>query len=90
MYNGPKGKFNILLCVSMSMSVINTKDRRKVESIIEWSLELVKSGKAEETLNWDKSSTWYNSKFKELESGNEWVVYISDHAWPGEVKIIEP
>jgi hypothetical protein len=71
------------------MKVQDTKDRRKVEAIKKHSLALVREGKAEEVLNWDKESTWHNSKFKNLESGQEWVVYLADHAWPGEVKIIE-
>jgi hypothetical protein len=71
------------------MKIQNTKDRRKVESIKEWSLALAQEGKAGETLNWDKNSTWHNSKFKNIESGQEWVIYLPDHAWPGEVKIID-
>lgn len=72
------------------MKALNTKDPKRVKAILEWSHNLVKAGKAEETLNWDKTSTWHNSKFKELESGDEWVVYLSDRAWPGEVRLIEP
>jgi hypothetical protein len=71
------------------MNVQDTKDRKKVEAIRKWSLALVQEGKAEEVMNWDNESTWHNSKFKHLGTGQEWIVYLSDHAWPGEVKLIK-
>ncbi|UTW48769.1 hypothetical protein [Bacterioplanoides sp. SCSIO 12839] len=80
---------NAALCVSESMRIENTKDRRKVKAIEEWSLALVKEDKTREIMNWDETSTWHNSKFIDLESGQEWVIYISDRAYPGEVKLIE-
>lgn len=80
---------NAALCAVRAMRAQDTKNRRKVEEIRKWSLALVQEGKAEEFLNWDKDSTWHNSRFKDLASGQEWVIYLADHAWPGEVRVIK-
>ena len=70
------------------MKFTPTKDPRKVQRILQASAALVQDGKAEEELNWDPNSPWHNSKYTDLETGFQWVVYLPDHAFPGEVKVI--
>jgi hypothetical protein len=70
------------------MKIENTNDRDKVKAIRKWSIQLVNEGKAEVVENWDTRSPWHNSKFIERETKRQWVIYQSDHAWPGEVKLI--
>ena len=70
-------------------NIVNTKDRKRVEVIRQFSIELVKSHKATVVNNWDPRSTWHNSKYLEVNTGREWVVYLSDQAWPGGIKVLE-
>lgn len=70
------------------VKIINTKDREKVETIRKFSVQLVNQGKVSEVLNWDTKSMWHNSKFTNLSNQSEWIVYLADHAWSGEVKVI--
>lgn len=70
------------------MKVENTRDRKKVEAIRKWSIQLVLEGKLSEVKNWDDSSTWHNSKFVDSSENVEWIIYLPDQAWSGEVKIL--
>jgi hypothetical protein len=70
------------------MEIINTKDRHKVEQLRKFSMKLVSTGAAIETRNWDSKSTWHNSKFTNTETSQEWVIYLPDHSWSGEVKVL--
>jgi len=70
------------------MDIENTRDRAKVESLRKHSLSLVNQGLAEEHQNWDIKSPWHNSKYVEKATGNQWVIYLPDQAWPGEVKVL--
>ena len=74
----------------MSFVIRSTRDRAEVERAREKSLELVNAGSAEKKDNWEPNSPWHNTKFTDRASGAEWVVYMSDHAWPGEVKVLNP
>ena len=71
-----------------TMEITNTKDRSKVQAIWKWSMQLVNQGKAEEIKNWEKKCPWHNSKFREIATKKQWVVYLPDQAWSGEVKLI--
>ena len=70
------------------MQVKNTKQRHEVLATYQWSLGQVSLGHVEQITNWDSSSTWQNSHFRELSTNLKWVVYLADHAWPGEVLLI--
>ena len=76
------------LCGVFAMKPENTRDRAKVEAMRSMSVRLVAEGKAEKIDNWDAQSPWYNTKFIDLESGDQWVVYLADQAWSGEVKLL--
>jgi hypothetical protein len=65
-----------------------TRDRAEVEHVLLKSLELVRLGLAEKEDDWEPGSIWYNTKFTHVASGAEWVVYLADHAWPGEVRVL--
>ena len=70
------------------MKIIETQDRAKVEAIYKWSMKLTQEGIVEEFKNWEPKSPWHNSKFLNKETGEQWVVYLADQAWSGEVKFI--
>lgn len=69
--------------------ISNTKNRDQVAHFWKCSISLVTEGKAEEVKNWDSNSPWHNSKFRDLSTNVEWVVYLADQAWPGEVRILD-
>ncbi|MFT6910513.1 MAG: hypothetical protein ACJAS1_007242 [Oleiphilaceae bacterium] len=70
------------------MKIVETRNRQKVEAIYKWSMQLTQEGVIEETKTWESKSPWHNSKFFHKETGQQWVLYLADHAWPGEVKLI--
>lgn len=70
------------------MNVLNTQRRQEVLEIYRWSVAQVASGAVEEVAGWDCASSWHNSLFREQASGRQWVVYLPDHAWPGEVRLL--
>ena len=71
------------------VKITNTKDRALVEEIWRFSRSLVADGKAEEVKNWDAKSPWHNSRFKVASTNLEWIVYLSDQAWSGEVRVLK-
>lgn len=72
----------------ITKQVRNTRDRRTVDDIHRLSIVGVNAGEVSEELGWDSNSCWYNSKFTHQASGMQWVVYLADHAWSGEVKVL--
>jgi hypothetical protein len=72
----------------MSLLIRNTRDRSEVERVRRASVELANAGTVQRADNWDAKSTWQNTLFTHAPSGAQWVVYPSDHAWPGEVKVL--
>jgi hypothetical protein len=70
------------------MDIRNTKQRHEVLEIYRWSVAQAERGLAEQLSNWDTDSTWHNSLFRELATGKQWVVYLADQAWPGEVRLV--
>ncbi len=70
------------------MNIESTRDRAKVESLRKHSISLVIQGLVEEHRNWDAKSPWHNSKYVEKATGKQWVIYLPDHAWSGEVKVL--
>jgi hypothetical protein len=67
------------------MDVRNTKQRQEVLEIYRWSLAQTEF---EQIPNWDATSTWHNSLFRDSATGKQWVVYLADQAWPGEVRVV--
>lgn len=70
------------------MDVRSTRDRAEVRRIYQWSVAQVGLGFVEQVPNWDRASTWHNSLFRNLATGKQWVVYLDDQAWPGEVRLV--
>ncbi len=70
------------------MKVCSTTNRRIVEKIRKYSESMVREGLVTEVKNYDEMSTWHNSKYECLSTNREWVVYLPDHAFGGEVKLI--
>jgi len=70
------------------MDIRNTEERPEVLEIYRWSVVQAELGLAEQLSNWDTDSTWHNSLFRELATGRQWVVYLADQAWPGEVRLV--
>ena len=70
------------------MEARNTKQRQEVLEIYRWSLAQAELGAIEQLPNWDAASTWHNSLFRDLSNGKQWVVYLADQAWPGEVRLV--
>ena len=70
------------------MNVRNTKQRQAVQEIYRWSVAKAGLGQLEQIPDWDTASTWQNSLFRDLAAGKQWVVYLSDQAWPGEVRLV--
>lgn len=71
------------------MTPRNTKERPKVAAVSAWSEAQALLGALSMVRNWDAASPWYNSKYTDEVSGAQWVFYEADHAWPGEVRIIQ-
>lgn len=71
------------------MEVRNTQQRLEVAAIHRWSVAQVRLGLLEESPNWDADSPWHNSRFRDPASGQAWVVYVADHAWSGEVRLLD-
>jgi hypothetical protein len=67
----------------------NTRDRAKVARVGAWSQEQASLGALSIVQNWDAASPWYNTRYTDEASGAQWVVYEADHAWAGEVRIIQ-
>jgi hypothetical protein len=70
------------------MDVLNTKQRQEVSDIYRWSIDQARQGLLQQIPNWDTGSTWHNALFRDLASGKQWVVYLADQAWPGEVRLV--
>jgi len=71
------------------MEIVNTKGRAKVEAIRLFSTQLVIAGKVKESMNWDAKSHWHNSKYIDLVNEQEWVIYLADQAFSGEVRVLK-
>jgi hypothetical protein len=72
------------------MELSDTTNPQLVERIRLYSTGLVSEGAATEVKNFDIKSTWHNSKYKCATTGREWVVYLPDNAFGGEVKLLCP
>jgi hypothetical protein len=70
------------------MEVFSTTNPRTAERIRIYSENMVLDGFVTEVKNFDTGSTWHNSKYKCLSTNREWVVYLPDHAFGGEVKVV--
>lgn len=70
------------------MEVRNTKMRDEVLEVYWWSVGQAHLEHLEQVANWDRDSPWQNSLFRDLTSGKQWVVYLADQAWPGEVRLV--
>ena len=70
------------------MDVRNTTKWQEVVDVYRWSLDQTQRGLVEHLPNWDATSTWHNSLFRELATGRQWAVYLADQAWPGEVRLV--
>jgi hypothetical protein len=70
------------------MELSDTTNRQLVERIRQYSERLVSEGSATEVRNYNSKSTWHNSKYTCTDTKREWVVYLPDHAFGGEVKIL--
>ena len=70
------------------MDVRNTKQRQEVQEIYRWSVTQAGLGQLEQIPDWDTASTSHNSLFRDVATGKQWVVYLSDQAWPGEVRLV--
>jgi len=70
------------------MKIHSTSDRARVLATYEWSMAQAALGHLQESLNWDPRSKWHNSHFLDPEGGRSWVVYLPDHAWSGEVRVL--
>jgi hypothetical protein len=70
------------------MIVRNTNRRSEVLEIYRWSVAEAELGHVQQLPDWDATSTWHNSLFRDLAAGQQWVVYLPDHAWPGEVRLV--
>jgi hypothetical protein len=71
-----------------SLMIRSTNDRAEVEHVRLLSLELVRLSLVQYQDDWEPRSPWHNTKFTHIASGAEWVVYLADHAWPGEVRVL--
>lgn len=71
-----------------SMEIRNTKLREEVQEVYQWSLAQTALGQLEQIPNWDTASTWHNAWFRDAVSRKQWVVYLPDQAWPGEVRLV--
>lgn len=72
------------------MRVQATFDRALVYETYEWSMKQVAIGALEHFPNADTASYWENARFQDPMSGREWIVYLPDHSWPGEVRVLVP
>ena len=70
------------------MEVRNTKQRDEVLEVYRWSVGQAHLSHLEQVAKWDSDSPWQNSLFRDLTSGKQWVVYLADQAWPGEVRLV--
>jgi hypothetical protein len=70
------------------MEVRNSKQRQEVLDSYRWSLAQTDRGLVEHIPNWDASSPWHNAFFREVATGKQWVVYLADQGWPGEVRLV--
>jgi hypothetical protein len=70
------------------MEVCNTKQRDEVLEVYRWSVGQAHLNHLEQVANWDGDSPWQNSLFRDLTTGKQWVVYLADQAWPGEVRLV--
>tara|TARA_B100001093_G_scaffold495511_1_gene540083 strand:- start:479 stop:721 length:243 start_codon:yes stop_codon:yes gene_type:complete len=68
----------------------NTKSRQQVQDVIKKSIELKNQGLVQEIKNWDKNNLdKYNSLYTHNQTGKKWVIYLPDHAYSGEVKVLD-
>ncbi|MFO0820822.1 MAG: hypothetical protein U1A77_22935 [Pirellulales bacterium] len=65
----------------------NTRNRSLVDAIHRLSISGVNDFQIEEELNADATSPWHNTRFTHLATGLQWMVYLADQAFPGEVRI---
>jgi hypothetical protein len=70
------------------MRIRDTRDRQEVEAIRRWSIAERIAGRVEEIADWEPRSPHYNSCFRESSTGRQWVIYLSDHAYGGEVRLL--
>ena len=70
------------------MRIRDTCDPREVEAVRRWSIAEKIAGRVEETPDWEPRSPFHNSCFRELATGRQWVVYLADHAYRGEVRLL--
>jgi hypothetical protein len=73
---------------AMATRIRSTRDRAEVERVRMVSLDLLNAAALERVKDWDSISTWHNEKFRHEPTGAEWVIYLPDQAWPGEVKVL--
>ena len=71
------------------MEIRNTRDRRDVLEIYRWSIAQSLRGDCQQVPHWDAGSPWHNTLFHHRASGKQWVVYLADQAWPGEVRLLD-
>lgn len=64
-------------------------ERAEVVRVGAWSKEQASLGALSMVQNWDGTSPWHNTKYSDEASGGQWVVYEADHAWAGEVRVIQ-
>ena len=72
------------------MQIRDTREDFEVESILQWSRAQKLVGKVVETAQWDKFAPRRNSRFQEVASGRQWVVYQAEGELPAEVRVLEP
>ena len=70
--------------------VKNTCSGKRVHEAIKKTMQLKNQDKVSEIKNWDEENpSKYNSLFIHKKTGLKWVIYLPDHAYQGEVKIIK-
>ena len=65
-----------------------TSNRSLVEAIVKKSGIGVTAGEVYEYLDADPTSVRHNSRYLHVASGIQWIVYLPDHAYPGNVVLV--
>jgi hypothetical protein len=68
--------------------VHQTSNRSLVEAIVKKSGIAVAEGEVREYPDADPTSVRHNSRYVHVASGIEWIVYLPDHAYPGDVVVL--
>lgn len=68
--------------------VHQTSNRSLVEAIVKKSGLALASGEVCEYPDADPTSVRYNSRYVHVASGIQWIVYLPDHAYPGDVVVL--